>query len=36
MNIDNVKYMAYMFADCPKLDITDKIKDWKIKEGEDK
>ena len=30
MNIDNVKCMDYMFSDCRKLDITDKIKDWKV------
>lgn len=30
IDIKNVVYMAYMFADCPKLDITDKIKHWKI------
>ena len=30
MNIDNVKCMAYMFSDCRKLDITDKIKNWKV------
>ena len=30
MNIDNVECMNYMFSDCKKLDITDKIKDWKV------
>ena len=30
MNIDNVERMDYMFSDCKKLDITDKIKDWKV------
>lgn len=30
MNIDNVERMDYMFSDCRKLDITDKIKDWKV------
>lgn len=30
MNIDNVECMSYMFSDCKKLDITDKIKDWKV------
>ena len=30
MNIDNVECMDYMFSDCRKLDITDKIKDWKV------
>ena len=30
MNIDNVKCMDYMFSDCRKLDITDKIKNWKV------
>ena len=30
MNIDNVECMDYMFYDCRKLDITDKIKDWKV------
>ena len=30
MNIDNVECMDYMFSDCKKLDITDKIKDWKV------
>lgn len=30
IDIKGVVYMAYMFADCTKLDITDKIKDWKI------
>ena len=30
MNIDNVECMGYMFSDCKKLDITDKIKDWKV------
>ena len=30
MNIDNVECMDYMFSDCRKLDITDKIKNWKV------
>ena len=30
MNIDNCEDMSYMFADCTKLDISDKIKDWKV------
>ena len=30
MNIDNVECMDYMFSDCKKLDITDKIKNWKV------
>ena len=30
MNIDNVECMNYMFSDCKKLDITDKIKNWKV------
>ena len=30
MNIDNVECMDYMFSDCKNLDITDKIKNWKV------
>ena len=30
MNIDNCEDMSYMFADCAKLDISDKIKEWEI------
>ena len=30
MHIDNVGCMDYMFYDCRKLDITDKIKDWNV------
>ena len=30
MNIDSCEDMSYMFADCVKLDITDRIKDWEV------